>query len=253
MSVNASTDWISEPLNSHGFTGPVRLESDLLATFSSGTWEPEGYGVVAGTGSAGIRVRSGVVERSADGLGWLLGDVGSGFWIGHRVVRAAVAALDGRVGPTDLTTLLLEDLGIPATADRVQDGRLESLRLSTDALYRLRPIELSRFAPLAFAAVEDPTARAILADAADALADLFTAIVSPAVTGPLVLGGSILAQKGVVAESVAAAAAASGRVTRIHQVPDGMIGAIVLSLRSAGVDVGPQVFERIVATLAALR
>ncbi|MET0480976.1 MAG: BadF/BadG/BcrA/BcrD ATPase family protein [Mycetocola sp.] len=251
MSVNASTDWISGPLKSHGFDGPIRLESDLLATFFSGTWESDGYGVVAGTGSAGIRVRSGLVERSADGLGWLLGDVGSGFWIGHRVARAVVAALDGRTGPTALTALLLDDLGIPATGEPVRGGRIESLRLATDALYRLRPVELSRFAPLAFAARDDATAKAILADAADALADLFTAIASPAVTGPLVLGGSILAQEGVVAESVAAAA--SGRVTRIHQVPDGMVGAIVLSLRAAGVDVGPEVFDRVVTSLAALR
>jgi glucosamine kinase len=253
MSVNASTDWVSKPFEASGLAGPIRLESDLLATFFSGTWESEGYGVVAGTGSAGIRVRSGDVERSADGLGWLLGDVGSGFWIGHRVARAAVATLDGRAGPTELTALLLENLGIPVTGDRVIDGRLESLRLATDALYRLRPIELSRFAPLAFAAADDATARAILADAAAALAGLFDAIASPTVTGPLVLGGSILAQEGVVAESVAAAAAGSARVTRTHQVPDGMVGAIVLSLRSAGVDVGPDVFQRIVASLAELR
>jgi N-acetylglucosamine kinase-like BadF-type ATPase len=253
MSVNASTAWVSTPLAASGLRAPIRLESDLLATFFSGTFESEGYGVVAGTGSAGIRVRGGRVERSADGLGWLLGDVGSGYWIGHRVARAVVATLDGRAGPTELTTLLLDDLGIPATGERVRDGRLESLRLATDALYRLRPIELSRFAPLAFAAVEDATARSILADAADALAGLFEAIASPAVTGPLVLGGSILAQAGVVAESVAAAAASSGLVTGTHQVPDGMVGAIVLSLRAAGVYVGAEVFERIIATLSALR
>ncbi|WP_411721593.1 N-acetylglucosamine kinase [Mycetocola sp.] len=253
MSVNASTDWISQPMKKRGFTGAIRLESDLLATFFSGTWEPEGYGVVAGTGSAGIRVRRGEVERSADGLGWLLGDVGSGFWIGHRVARAVMATLDGRAGPTGLTALLLEELGIPATGQRIVHGRLESLRLATDALYRLRPIELSRFAPLAFAVADDATAGSILADAAEALAGLFQAIASPNVTGPLVLGGSILAQEGVVAQSLSAAAAASGLVTTTHQVPDGMVGAIVLSLRSAGVEVGADVFQRIVATLAGLR
>jgi glucosamine kinase len=253
MSVNASTDWIAKPLGASGFEAPIQLESDLLATFFSGTFEPDGYGVIAGTGSAGIRVRDGVVERSADGLGWLLGDVGSGFWIGHRVVRAAVAALDGRGGLTTLTALLLNDLGIPTAGNRVVEGRPESLRLATDALYRLRPIELSRFAPLAFAATDDDTARSILAEGAEALSGLFEAITSPAVTGPLILGGSILAQQSVVAESVSAAAAASGLVSETRQVPDGMVGAIVLTLRAAGVDVDAEVFQRISSTLAGLR
>jgi glucosamine kinase len=253
MSVNPSTDWITKPMQQSGFEAPIRLESDLLATFFSGTWEGEGYGVVAGTGSAGIRVRSGDVERSADGLGWLLGDVGSGFWIGHQVARAVAAALDGRAGPTALTALLLEELGVAATGERVLDGRLETLRLVTDAVYRLRPIELSRLAPLAFTAADDPTAVSILAEAAEALAGLFNAIASPTVTGPLVLGGSILAQEGLVAESVSAAASASGLVTRTRHVPDGMVGAIVLSLRAAGVEVGGDVYQRIVTTLAELR
>ena len=36
-----------------------------------------------------MRVRGGQIEATCDGLGWLLGDGGSGFWIGHRAVLAA--------------------------------------------------------------------------------------------------------------------------------------------------------------------
>lgn len=251
--VNPDTGWVTGALAGAGFTGSVELRSDLLATFFSGTFEPEGYALVAGTGAAGIRVRGGIVDRAADGLGWLLGDVGSGFWIGHRVVRDAVAALDGRADPTAMTDLLLDALGLETEMWIDADGRPGVLRLVTDAVYRLRPVELSRFAPVAFAAHGDPAARAILAEAAEALARLFGAVASPGLTGPLVLGGSILAQKSVVADAVATAATASGLVPETRQVPDGVIGAAVLSLRSAGVTVDAAVFERIRGSLAGLR
>ena len=251
--VNPDTVWVTNALADAGFTGSVELRSDLLATFFSGTFEPDGYALVAGTGAAGIRVRNGLVDRAADGLGWLLGDVGSGFWIGHRVVRDAVAALDGRAGPTAMTALLLDALGLEPEAWVDSDGRPGVLRLVTDAVYKLRPVELSRFAPVAFAASDDEAARAILAEAAEALARLFGAVASPELTGPLVLGGSILAQKSVVAEAVATAATASGLVTETRQVPDGVIGAAVLTLQSAGVTVDATVFDRIGTSLAGLR
>lgn len=251
--VNPDTDWVTTALAGAGYPGSVELRSDLLATFFSGTFEAEGYALVAGTGSAGIRVRSGIVDRAADGLGWLLGDVGSGFWIGHRVARDVVAALDGRAEPTAMTAPLLDALGLDSDLWIDADGRPGVLRLVTDALYRLRPVELSRFAPIAFTVQDDAAARAILAEAAEALARLFGAVASPELTGPLVLGGSILAQKSVVADAVATAATASGLVPETRQVPDGVIGAAVLTLRSAGVAVDATVFERIRASLAGLR
>ena len=73
------------------------------------------------------------------------------------------------------------------------------------------------------------------------------------VVGPLVLGGSVLAQKSVVADAVATAAEASGLAQETRQVPDGVVGAAVLTLRSAGIVVDAEVFGRISTSLAALR
>ena len=97
-----------------GLDAPLVFESDLLATFFSGTHRLAGYAVIAGTGAGAIRVEDGRQAAVADGLGWLLGDEGSGFWIGQRVVRAALADLDGRGPSTALTPLLLARLGVPA-------------------------------------------------------------------------------------------------------------------------------------------
>ncbi|GGE98085.1 N-acetylglucosamine kinase [Mycetocola zhadangensis] len=253
MSVSGATDWVTGLLAARGFPVTVTVASDLLAIFSSGTWQQNGYAVVAGTGSAGIRVRKGRVERTADGLGWLLGDVGSGYWIGHRVVNAAIASLDGRGENTALAPLLVAALGIEHSEVPGPDGRPASLRDVIEALYSLRPVELSRFAPLAFEATTDAVARAILDDAVLELARLFSAIRSPDLAGPLVLGGSILTAQPLIRDGVTHALSAQGFTPEVRRVPDGVVGAAVLALREAGVSVTAEVFERIGTTLARLR
>lgn len=39
-----------------GLHGPLEIESDLLATYFSGTLQPRGYALVAGTGSVAARI-----------------------------------------------------------------------------------------------------------------------------------------------------------------------------------------------------
>ena len=63
------------------------------------------------------------------------------------------SALDGRGPPTVLVDLVLSDLGIarrPGSAGRRSTGRPSDQLV--DAVYRLRPVELARFAPLVFEA-----------------------------------------------------------------------------------------------------
>ena len=68
--------------------------------------------VVAGTGAiAGGWNRAGA-ELTVGGWGWLLGDEGSGFWIGLRAIQAAIHALDGRGPGTDLLSALCPALDL---------------------------------------------------------------------------------------------------------------------------------------------
>src|SRR5918993_2322946 len=155
-----------------GRLGPSRvvLQPDLLAMFHSGTHRLDGYGLISGTGSIAAQIRDGSLHRVVGGRGWLLGDAGSGFWIGHRVARAVVSALDGQGPTTALTPLVLGDLGIAAEPAKTAGRQLVS------ALYARRPVQLAEFAPLAFAAAEDPVAREILSEGAAALADLLSTV-----------------------------------------------------------------------------
>jgi N-acetylglucosamine kinase-like BadF-type ATPase len=233
----------------------VVFENDVLATYHSGSLAAGGYAIVAGTGAVAIRLEGSRVVATVDGLGWLLGDAGSGFWIGRRVVRAVAAALDGRRPPTALAPPLLAELGIGADGPRA-DGRPAVLQALVDATYQLRPVELARFARLAFdaEAAGDEAASEIVAAAARALAVTGAAIASPDVaTGPIVLGGSILARQPALADSVVTAMRAAGVAGPATTVPDGLAGAAVLALRRGGVAVDEAVFGRIRSSLATLR
>src|SRR5215218_725960 len=92
----------------------VVLDHDLLGIFHSGTAARDGYALIAGTGTVAARIRGGRLERVVGGKGWLLGDAGGGFWIGHAVARAVVASLDGQEQETALTDLVLEAMEIAA-------------------------------------------------------------------------------------------------------------------------------------------
>ena len=70
-----------------GLSGPIVFAGDLLAMFSSVTLATEGYCVVAGTGAGAIRIRGGEIDRVVDLAGWQLGDLGSGYWLGHEAAE----------------------------------------------------------------------------------------------------------------------------------------------------------------------
>jgi N-acetylglucosamine kinase-like BadF-type ATPase len=246
--IRGSTEWVEVELRRIGVGAVVGLESDLLATFCSGAWEADGYAVVAGTGAAAIRVSAGRQVATADGLGWLLGDAGSGFWVGRRIVRAAAADLDGRGPRTRLTGMLLDALG-PAADDAPAisvTGRPDGLSRLVEAAYRGRPVDLARFAPLAIAAEDDEVAAAILADARAALRATLAAVHREDVTGPVVCGGGVLGALGLEVDGLPG-------ITDIRRVADGAAGAAMLALRANGIVADQAVFERVRDSLGAVR
>ncbi|WP_329320148.1 MULTISPECIES: N-acetylglucosamine kinase [unclassified Streptomyces] len=93
----------------------VGVSSDIEAAFASAPGTPaDGLALVAGTGAAATRISGRRCTVSVDGDGWLLGDEGSGFWIGRGAVRAALRMADGRGDPTTLARSVGLALGLPA-------------------------------------------------------------------------------------------------------------------------------------------
>jgi N-acetylglucosamine kinase-like BadF-type ATPase len=73
-----------------GLTCPLTIVGDVVTAFAAGAPDPSGTVLIAGTGAIAARITGYRVTATADGLGWLLGDEGSGRWIGLQTVRAAV-------------------------------------------------------------------------------------------------------------------------------------------------------------------
>lgn len=235
-----------EALLSTGITAPMTVEADLLALFLSGTAHQAGYALVCGTGAAAVRVDHGEVVATADGLGWLLGDDGSGFWIGREATRAVAADLDGRAPATVLTETVLTALEVAG------DERLHAL---VTRVYTLRPVQLARLAPLAFeaAAQGDPVAASIVTRAGQALARTLDAVAIPGPPGPVVVGGGVLTAQPALRAALRDSWSQAQEAAPFVVVNDGLAGAGVLALRAAGVTADRGRFAAITTSLARLR
>jgi N-acetylglucosamine kinase-like BadF-type ATPase len=102
-----------------GQRGRVRVVNDARIALVAGARERHGIVVLSGTGSIAFGVdRAGRSARSG-GYGSLLADEGSGYWLGHQVLRSAVRALDGRGPETLLREMLFSRLGISSMAELI--------------------------------------------------------------------------------------------------------------------------------------
>ncbi len=90
--------------------GTVLLAHDSTTSYLGALGPREGAVVASGTGAVTLAVGPTQVRR-VDGWGHLLGDVGSGFWIGREALSAVLRAHDGRGEATGLTPQAVEEFG----------------------------------------------------------------------------------------------------------------------------------------------
>jgi len=110
---------IRDVLRRLGQRQPVRVVNDALVALVAGAPSGVGIVVVAGTGSIAYGVDPGRHEARSGGWGYLLGDEGSAFWLGHYAVRHAIRAADGRGVATTLYPLICDKLGVSEPTELV--------------------------------------------------------------------------------------------------------------------------------------
>jgi N-acetylglucosamine kinase-like BadF-type ATPase len=114
----------------------VIVVNDALVALEAGLPGSPGVVIIAGTGSIAYgRSRDGRAAR-AGGWGYLLGDEGSGFWLGRQALRAVVRSADGRGPYTQLTTRVLEHFGVTASHDlvtKIYNGSFEPATIAAIA------------------------------------------------------------------------------------------------------------------------
>ncbi|GIH80275.1 N-acetylglucosamine kinase [Planobispora longispora] len=245
-----------------GLAGRIEIVPDPLAAFAGATEEPSGTVLIAGTGAVAARITGRRLARRADGHGWLLGDAGSGVWIGRRAVQAVLAFLDGRAGPTVLLDALSghvtaweeSDHEAPADETPADHETPAGHRAATDrravamttqravravhgGIARTGPAWLGRLAPAVetAAAEGDAAALEILREAADRLVST-TLSLGPG-PGPLVLAGSLLTEPTLLAAQVRAGLGGLGGT--VLTARDSAAGAAALALHMVASDALP--------------
>lgn len=226
--------WLKAGLPSH--IEPV-ISTDLEIAFAAGSDRPDGLLLLAGTGAVACWFANWQVADRCDGMGWLLGDEGSGVWIGTAALRAVAAHLDGRGPATALTALvfgeLRQDPHRPIISPEVNsdDPRQELIRAVDDQ----PPSWFGRFAPptAAAAADGDNVASGIVSQAAEALVRTANRVASGREVAEVILAGAVLTTAGPVSEAVRLGLAErfAATCTVVHSP---VVGAIMLAGQGAG-------------------
>ncbi len=97
----------------------VAASSDYEIALVGAHGERQGVLVLAGTGSLAYGVNKAGESWLAGGWGYLLGDEGSGYWLGTQALRAAARMADGRGRETALTAILMNALNLKKPLDLV--------------------------------------------------------------------------------------------------------------------------------------
>lgn len=95
-----------------GYRSRLLVVNDAFIALVAGVSDEPGVVLIAGTGSIAYGVNEAGYAARAGGWGYVLGDEGSGYWIGREALIAAVRETDGRGPRTGLTPLLLEHFGL---------------------------------------------------------------------------------------------------------------------------------------------
>lgn len=95
----------------------VAVRADTETSLLGASGGRQGVVVIAGGGAIGYGLTADGREAISNGMGYLLGDEGSSFWIGKQAIRAACYARDGRGDPTTLAELVESHFGIGQMRD----------------------------------------------------------------------------------------------------------------------------------------
>lgn len=114
-SAEHSADWLHDVLIPVLPDAKIHASSDVEIALVGGRGTLHGLVLLAGTGSIAYgRTQDGQTHR-AGGWGYLLGDEGSGYWIGLQALKSVTHARDKRISPlTNLPQAILKTLMIDA-------------------------------------------------------------------------------------------------------------------------------------------
>ena len=168
---------------------PVWIRSDAYMTLYGLTQgKQSGVLIISGTGSMAIAADADGRVSVAGGWGRLTGDEGSGYFIGLQGLRAALHAADGIAEPTALTEAALKHFKRNNPRDLIE------------VFYGEEEPDVAGFAKAVAASAEsgDETARGILHETAQYLADYVSVLIRRSGANLVGVYGSVLRKNAAV-------------------------------------------------------
>ena len=111
------SDKLAASVETEFAVGAFYFVNDVIAAWASGTWLEPGVAVISGTGSHVFGVNAAGDSWRTGGWGHVLGDEGSGYWLGLHGMKAALQYRDGSGPETALIEAAVAFYGLEAVED----------------------------------------------------------------------------------------------------------------------------------------
>jgi N-acetylglucosamine kinase-like BadF-type ATPase len=196
-----------------------------------GVGRRHGVVLIVGTGAIAYGVNAQGKARRADGWGYIIGDEGSGLWIGQEGLRAVARAHDNRGPATALEGTVLSHLSLQHASELVT--LVYASNFGVPALAGLAPLVSQA------AQAGDSVARSILEEAGRRLSNTLRAVIggldmADAPFEVVLMGGVLQARDTVWKTVVAALDRIAPRARVIEPRYDAAVGAALLAKQEVG-------------------
>lgn len=218
---------LESELRKEALADRVVVTTDIALFYAAAFGERPGVVLAAGTGSIAEGRDAAGRRHRAGGYGWVMGDGGSGSWIGRRALATIAHQRDSGDPSSALESAVL------AASGAADFDSLVRWSLSADAT------ELAALVPavVGAAASEDPYALAILDDAAAELVQLVRSVARHLAAGAKVhvaLAGGLLAPHRPLRERVLEQLRLLDNLVPMTGSPDAVAGALKLAEAVSG-------------------
>lgn len=219
----------------------IWVDADFVSNLFGASGGAPGVVVIAGGGSVGYGVDGVGNETITAGLGYLLGDEGSAWYIGLQAIIAAVQANDGRGAPTALLPFVCEHYGLDSVREIIRV--IYAADFSRDRVSGIAP-DVVRLA------AHDTVAREIVTMAGQKLADIVLASIRRLHEPGAVV--DVYPTGGVFAAGPLITGPFHDRITeqwpqaniREPRFPP-VVGALLQAIRALGDEITPALLDRI--------
>jgi len=216
---------VMEALSPRHLANRLTVGTDVRAAYEDAFPERDGVLLIAGTGSIAWGSDEAGEPIQVGGWGQLVGDEGSGYWIGLHGLRQVMTGHDGRSESGSAAGALLRACGLSEAGEVVAWVQTAAKR------------DVAALAPLVIQAADtgDAAAARIVGEAVAGLTDLVRGVACRGGTGArgggVVLWGGLLADGGPLASRVSSALESAGFKV-VERPVDPPMGAARLALRN---------------------